>query len=179
MGYSGNMYAQATEVITTRGDLRVGDSSGNPERLAIGGAGTFLKSDGSDESWVTGAGNIAPTLAFIVSLTAEDGDLTVADDLAQIRLPFAFTLTEVRAFVNTAPTGAALTFDITEAGSTILSTLLTIDVSEKTSESAATPPVISDTTLADDAIISFNCDVIGSTVAGAGGKIMLIGYQTV
>ena len=51
MGYSGNMYAQATEVITTRGDLRVGDSSGNPTRLAIGGAGTFLKSDGSDESW--------------------------------------------------------------------------------------------------------------------------------
>ena len=134
---------------------------------------------GSDESWVTGAGNIAPTLAFIVSLTAEAGDLTVADNLAQIRMPFAFTLTEVRAFVNTAPVGAALTFDITEAGSTILSTLITIDVTDKTSEDAATPPVISDTALADDAIISFNCDVIGSTVAGAGGKIMLIGYQTV
>ena len=179
MGYSGNMYAQATEVITTRGDLRVGDSSGNPTRLAIGGAGTFLKSDGSDESWVTGAGNIAPTLSFIVSLTAEDGDLTVADNLAQIRMPFAFTLTEVRAFVNTAPVGAALTFDITEGGSTILSTLITIDVTEKTSESAATPPVISDTTLADDSIIGFNCDVIGSSTAGAGAKIMLIGYETV
>ena len=37
MGYSGNMYAQATEVITSQGDLRRrGDSSGNPERLAIG-----------------------------------------------------------------------------------------------------------------------------------------------
>jgi len=179
MGYSGNLYAQATEVITSRGDLRVGDSSGNPTRLASGGAGTFLTSDGSDESWVTGAGNIAPTLAFIVSLTAEDGDLTVADNLAIIRMPFAFTLTEVRAFVNTAPVGAALTFDITEAGSTVLSTLITIDVTEKTSESAATPPVISDTALADDSIIGFNCDVIGSSTAGAGGKIMLIGYQTV
>ena len=94
-------------------------------------------------------------------------------------MPFAFTLTEVRAFVNTAPTGAALTFDIEESGSTILSTLITIDATEKTSESASTPPVISDTALADDAIISFNCDQIGSTVAGAGGKIMLIGYQTV
>jgi len=179
MGYSGNMYAQATEVITSQGDLRRGDSSGNPERLAIGAANTVLFSNGTTESWATGAGKIAPTLAFIVSLTSETGDLTVADNLAQIRMPFAFTLTEVRAFVNTAPTGAALTFDITEAGSTILSTLLTIDVSEKTSESAATPPVISDTTLADDAIISFNCDVIGSSTAGAGAKIMLIGYQTI
>jgi len=117
------------------------------------------------------------TLSFIVSLTSETGDLTVADNLAQIRMPFAFTLTEVRAFVNTAPVGAALTFDITEAGSTILSTLITIDVTEKTSENAATPPVISDTTLANDAIIGFNCDVIGSSTAGAGAKIMLIGYE--
>jgi len=179
MGYSGNLYAQATEVITTQGDLRRGDSSGNPERLAIGAANTVLFSNGTTESWATGAGNIAPTLSFIVSLTAEDGDLTVADNLAQIRMPFAFTLTEVRAFVNTAPTGAALTFDITEGGSTILSTLITIDVSTKSSEDAATPPVISDTTLADDSIIGFNCDVIGSSTAGAGGKIMLIGYQTV
>tara|TARA_Y100001951_G_C11202349_1_gene217873 strand:+ start:42 stop:458 length:417 start_codon:yes stop_codon:yes gene_type:complete len=119
-----------------------------------------------------------PLLSFIVSLTAEDGDLTVADDLAQIRMPFAFTLTEVRAFVNTAPVGAALTFDIEESGSTILSTLITIDAGEKTSESASTPPVISDTSLADDAVISFNCDQIGSSTAGAGGKIMLIGRKT-
>ena len=179
MGYSGNMYAQATEVITTQGDLRRGDSSGNPERLAIGAANTMLFSNGTTESWVTGAGNIAPTMSFIVSLTAEDGDLTVADNLAQIRMPFAFTLTEVRAFVNTAPTGAALTFDITEGGSSILSTLITIDASQKTSTTATTPPVIDDSTLADDAIIGFNCDVIGSTVAGAGAKIMLIGYETV
>ena len=179
MGYSGNLYAQATEVITSQGDLRRGDSSGNPERLAIGAANTVLLSNGTTESWATGAGNIAPTLSFIVSLTAEDGDLTVADNLAQIRLPFAFTLTEVRAFVNTAPTGAALTFDITMNSSTILSTLLTIDVSEKTSEDAATPPVISTAALTDDSIIGFNCDVIGSSNSGAGAKIMLIGYETV
>jgi len=179
MGFSGNGYSTASTVITSEGDLRIGDSSGNAERLAVGANLTLLQSNGSTASWVTSAGQVAPNLSFIVSLTAEDGDLTVADDLAQIRMPFAFTLTEVRAFVNTAPTGAALTFDITEAGSTILSTLITIDVSEKTSESSATPPVISDTTLADDAIISFNCDVIGSTIAGAGGKIMLIGYQTI
>jgi len=53
LGYSGNMYAQATEVITTQGDLRRGDSSGNPERLAIGSTGKVLQSNGTTESWET------------------------------------------------------------------------------------------------------------------------------
>ena len=55
MGYSGNMYAQATEVITTQGDLRRGDSSGNPERLAIGANNFVLTSNGTTESWAAPA----------------------------------------------------------------------------------------------------------------------------
>ena len=51
MGYSGNLYAQATEVITSQGDLRRGDSSGNPERLAIGANNFVLTSNGTTESW--------------------------------------------------------------------------------------------------------------------------------
>ena len=222
MGYNGNLNARATEVITTQGDLRRGDSSGNAERLAIGSANQILQSNGTTESWATlptadsiittegdiivgdssgdgvrlGAGAAGkflttqgassaptytnPTLSFIVSLTAEAGDATVADDLAQIRMPFAFELSELpRAFCNTAPTGANLQFDIEEAGSTIFSTKLEIDATEKTSTTATTPCVLSDTTLANDAIISFNCDQIGSTVAGAGIKLVLIGYQIV
>jgi len=167
--------ASTTSVLTGAMDVLYSSSANTLARLGAGTAGKFLTTQGtgSAPTWTN------PTLSFIVSLTAEDGDLTVADNLAQIRMPFAFTLSEVRAFVNEAPVGAALTFDITEAGSTVLSTLITIDVTEKTSESAATPPVISDTALADDSIIGFNCDVIGSSTAGAGGKIMLIGYQTV
>ena len=222
MGYNGNLNSRASEVITSQGDLRRGDSSGNPERLAVGSANQLLQSNGTTESWVTlptadsvitthgdiiygdssgdavrlGAGTAGkflttqgtssnptytnPTLSFIVSLTAEDGDATVADDLAQIRMPFAFELSELpRAFCNTAPTGANLQFEITEAGSTIFSTKLEIAATEKTSTTATTPCVLSDTTLADDAIISFNCDQIGSTVAGAGVKLVLIGYQIV
>jgi len=167
--------ASPTSVLSGAQDILYSSAANTLARLAAGTAGKFLTTQGtgSAPTWTN------PTLSFIVSLTAEDGDLTVADDLAQIRMPFAFTLTEVRAFVNTAPTGAKLIFDIEESGSTVLSTLLDIDIDEKTSESAATPPVISDTTLADDAIIGFNCDVIGSSTAGAGAKIMLIGYETV
>ena len=93
-------------------------------------------------------------------------------------MPYQFTLTAVRASVNVAPTGSVLTVDINESGSTILSTKITIDASETTSVTAATPPVISDSSLADDSIIGIDIDGIGSTNAGEGLKVTLIGYKT-
>jgi hypothetical protein len=86
-------------------------------------------------------------------------------------------LTDVRALVTTAPTDADLIVDINEAGTTILSTKLSIDDGEKSSVSAATPAVISDGVLADDAEITIDIDQIGSTVAGAGLKVTLIGWR--
>jgi hypothetical protein len=86
-------------------------------------------------------------------------------------------LTDVRALVTTAPTDADLIVDINEAGTTILSTKLSIDDGEKSSFSAATPAVISDPALADDAEITIDIDQIGSTVAGAGLKVTLIGWR--
>lgn len=113
-----------------------------------------------------------------IACSDETTDLTTGTAKTTFRMPFAMTLTEVRANVNTAPTGSALTVDINESGSTILSTKLTIDAGEKTSETAATPPVISDSALADDAEITIDIDAIGSTVAGTGLKIWLIGTRT-
>jgi len=69
MGYSGNMYAQATEVITSEGDLRRGDSSGNPERLAIGSTNQVLQSNGTTESWAT--------LSTAASVLTTQGDILV------------------------------------------------------------------------------------------------------
>lgn len=103
--------------------------------------------------------------------------LTTGTAKLTFRMPFAMTLTEVRASVTTAPTGSTLVADINEGGTTILSTKLSIDATEKTSETAATPPVISDSALADDAEITIDIDQIGSTIAGAGLKIVLIGTR--
>jgi len=105
----------------------------------------------------------------------EETDLETGTAVTTFRMPYAMTLTEVRASVTTAPTGSVLTVDINESGTTILSTKITIDATEKTSETAATPPVISDTALANDAEITIDIDTIGSTVAGAGLKVYLIG----
>lgn len=112
-----------------------------------------------------------------VAVSDETTALTTGTAKVTFRMPFAFTLTAVRASVTTAPTGSVLTVDINEAGASILSTKITIDASEKTSTTAATPPVISDTALADDAEITVDIDTVGSTVAGAGLKVWLIGYK--
>ena len=124
-----------------------------------------------------GSAKVTGIESFTVACSDETTLLTTGTAKATFRMPYAFTLTAVRASVNTAPTGSVLTVDINESGSTILSTKLTIDASEKTSTSAATAAVISDTALADDAEITIDIDGVGSTVAGKGLKVTLIGTQ--
>ncbi len=99
--------------------------------------------------------------------------------LFTFRLPFAFTVTEVRASLTTAGTGAALvTVDIHENGTTILSTKITIDATEKTSKTAVAAPVISDSLLADDAEIEVFLDVRDTDNVATGLKFTIIGYPT-
>ncbi len=91
-------------------------------------------------------------------------------------MPHGMTLTDVRITLTTAQTsGSIFTVDINEGGTTILSTKLTIDNTEKTSTTAVTAAVISDTSLADDAEITVDIDQIGDGTA-KGLKVWLIGY---
>jgi hypothetical protein len=90
-------------------------------------------------------------------------------------MPRAVTLSAVRASLTTAQaSGTIFTVDINEGGVSILSTKLTIDNTETTSTTAATPSVISDTALADDSEITIDIDQIGNGTA-AGLKVYLIG----
>ena len=131
-----------------------------------GGTTNFLRADGS---WAT-----APQ-AIQLACSDESTALTSGAAKATFRMPYAMTITQVRASVNTAPTGSTLIVDINENGTSILSTKLSIDASEKTSTTAATAAVISDSALADDAEITIDIDQIGASIAGAGLKITIIG----
>jgi len=93
------------------------------------------------------------------------------------RAPCAFTLTEVRAsaFGTVAITGSPVLIDINKSGTSVLSTKLMIDVNEKTSLTATTPAVISDSNFADDEEIIIDFDQVGSTTAGSGIIVTLIG----
>jgi hypothetical protein len=92
-----------------------------------------------------------------------------------MRMPYAMTLTAVRASLATVSSSGVVTVDINEGGTTVLSTKLTIDASEKTSTTAATAAVISDSALADDAEITFDIDTAGTGAKGL--KVWLIGTR--
>jgi len=113
------------------------------------------------------------TLFTTIAISDELTDLTTGTAKVTFRMPISCTLTKVRASVTTASIGANLIFDINENGTSVLSTKLSIDDSEKTSLTATSQAVISDSSIANDAEITIDIDQIGSTIAGKGAKIIL------
>jgi integrin beta 8 len=110
---------------------------------------------------------------IVVPVGDESTSVTTGTNKVRFRMPFAATLLAVRANVNTAPTDSTLIVDINEGGTSVLGTKLSIDAGETTSTTADAAATITDTALADDAVISIDIDQIGSTVAGAGLKVSL------
>ncbi len=112
---------------------------------------------------------------YVLGLACSDETSLLTTGTAKItfRMPFPADLFGVRANLTEAPTGSALVVDINENGVSVLSTKLSIDAGEETSVTAATPAVISDAALADDAKITADIDQIGSTTAGKGLKLWL------
>jgi len=124
--------------------------------------------------WADAGGTV--TESFIIAASDETTDLATGTAKATFRMPYAFTLTAVRASVTTAPAGSAITVGINQNGTSILSTDITIADGSKTSV-GGTAPVISTSALADDAEITIDIDTIGSSTAGTGLKVTLIGNQ--
>lgn len=144
--------------------------------------GTSLSSSEAAAAAVAAAASAtaAATAAqsLIIAPTDETTAITTGTAKITFRMPYAFTLTAVRASLTSAQTsGSIFTVDINESGSSILSTKLTIDNNEKTSTTAATAAVISDSSLADDAEITIDVDQVGNGSA-TGLKVYLIGYKT-
>jgi len=94
-------------------------------------------------------------------------DTALATGELEISYPPGFTLLDVKAHVDTVSSSGTPTFDIKEAGTTMLSTLITIDASENSSNTAATPPVISDSTFTAFAKLTLHCTVAGTGTKGA------------
>src|SRR4249919_1493253 len=121
---------------------------------------------------------IKPTESFVVACSDETTALTTGTAKVTFRMPYAFTVTAVYASLTTAQTsGSIFTVDINEAGTSIISTKLTIDNGEDDSDTAATPAVISDASLAHRAKMTVDIDQIGDGTA-KGLKITLVGTRT-
>lgn len=116
---------------------------------------------------------------ILVAVGDESTALATGTAKITFRMPFAMTLDQLpRISLTTAQaSGTVVTVDVNEAGASIFSTVLTIDNSELTSATAATPAVLSDTSIADNAIITVDIDACDGSTAAAGLKLQLRGYR--
>lgn len=122
-----------------------------------------------------GAAWVGDPTVIAVAISDEATALTTGTAKMTFRMPFAMTVTSVRASLSTASSSGNPTFDINEGGTSILGTKLSIDANEKTSTTAASAATITDSALADDAEITIDIDTAGTGAKGA--KIYIIGTR--
>ncbi len=157
-------------------------------KMTIGGTdGDVIVDDAAGESvtivkWTSRriqaddlASGTPPTESLIVAVGDEITPITVGTARVTFRMPYAMTLTAVKASLTSASSSGTPTIDINENGTSIFSTRLTIDATERTSQTAAVAAVISDPNLADDAEMTIDIDVAGTNAAGL--KVTLIGFK--
>ena len=161
-------------------------ATGETGNLTLDSAGDLtLDADSGTMTFADGGATLATIASlrqesFIIAASDETTAITAGADKVTFRMPYAFTLTSVRASLTTAGTTSGVTtIDIHESGTTILSTKITIDYDETTSVSAAAQPVISDAALASDAEMTIDVDGISGGGTETGLKVTLIGHQTV
>ena len=167
-------FTKTQNIATARLLGRTTAGSGDIEELTASQSKSLLAIVAADISDLNTA--VRPLESIIIALSDEVTPITVGNAKVTMRMPYAFTLTSVKASLSTASSSGIPTVDINESGTTILSTKLTIDAGEKTSTTAAVPVVISDSSLADDSEITFDIDVAGTGATGL--KVTFIGRRT-
>jgi microcystin-dependent protein len=170
---SSNAASTGTEVPTT--------SASNVESGTAGSGATFNNVPASTYvRWIVRAtGSTNATAQDGVQILAEAREEVVTielsgsgalpasqTDAAYFRMPWAATLTGVKANRNGVNTNGSVTIDVNEGGVSVLSTLLTIDQNESSSLTADTPVVISDNNLANDALLTFDIDSANTSDEG-------------
>lgn len=100
------------------------------------------------------------------AITDRTTDITTGTKLV-VRAPHGLTIKAVRASLETASSSGTPTFNVLKNGTTIFSTKVTIDATERTSVTAATASVLSTTSIADDDELTFTVDTSGTGARGA------------
>lgn len=144
--------------------------------------GDFALFNGTTGQLIKDAGkglSYAGAEAIIVAASDETTALTTGTGKVSFRVPFAFSLSSVRANLVTAQTsGSIFTIDVKKNGITLFSTKPTIDNTELSTQTAAAPSVLTTTptNIADDDLITVDITQVGDGTA-KGLKVTLIGTR--
>jgi hypothetical protein len=143
----------------------------------VGQVPTVTDDDPYTIGWGTGGGSGDGMVYFGVACSDETTALTTGAAKVTFRMPFAMTVSSVRANLATASSSGLVTVDINTDGVTMLSTKLSIDANERTSTTAATAAVISVDDLTDDSEMTIDLDAAGTNAKGL--KVWLIGQRVI
>jgi hypothetical protein len=136
-----------------------------------GNAGQYLKVNTAGTGFVYET--LHPHPPIIMEVFAHETTVTSGGNKYSFRMPYAATLTGVRASVNAAPTGGVLTVDVNAGGNSVLgSNKLTIDNNETTSVTSDVTATVASADLTDDMLISVDVDAVNGTPTGL--KVTLI-----
>tara|TARA_R110001592_G_scaffold4377_2_gene24711 strand:+ start:729 stop:1376 length:648 start_codon:yes stop_codon:yes gene_type:complete len=113
------------------------------------------------------------TETFIICASDETTAITTGDDKVKFAMPYAFTLTKIKAHLSTASSSGNVLVQVTEAGAG--NNITSGDIALNTGTAYATTS-LADASLAADAVIGINIDGAGTGAKGL--KVTLIGYQT-
>lgn len=104
---------------------------------------------------------------MILALSDEETPITNGASKITFRSPYPILLTkEPRAFLTSASTVGDVTVDINKNGTSILSTVISLDVTKKSSLDSINQPVLATTSIADDDEITLDIDTAGTDAKG-------------
>ena len=177
-GIQGNVGATGLDGATgIQGPLGATGLTGSTGSSGVGSTGATgdIGPTGPSGSGATGPTGATGPKTIGVACSSEVELLTTGTSKASIRMPYAMTLTQTRLSCNSAPTGTAIIADVKLNGVSIYSSLPRIDAGSTTSVGGSFPGTISTSSLTDNGIVTFDINSVGSSFAGTGLKVWLIG----
>lgn len=143
--------------------------------VVITSAATKQIIEHNGSNWI----NIYPKYDMEFAASDETTAITTGTGKTEKQVMRVFTVSEIVITLTTAQaSGSIFTVDINVGGSSILSTKLTIDNTEKTSRTAATAAVISSADVPVNSVITVDVDQVGDGTA-KGLKVYILGREKV